>query len=434
MPRLALLVLTALAALLGAASAAPAASVEAPPMTQPAGLAACLSSAPAARGLCGEAPALRGVGAPVAAPGGRDVYVPAARTGRIVRLRADRPDAGLRPGGHVAVPAVAALALSADGRWLAAVAPRRAALTLLRRAPRSGRLRVVSCLAARPSAERGTAGCERAPVLRGARDVAISDDARSVYVTLGARGAIVGFARRGTRLTRIAGAGGCLVEAGRAGGRGLGGCDATTALAGAAAVDVAPDGRTVYVVAADDDALLIAHRSPADGTLRVRGCVSDDGAGFCERAPALDGPTTVVVSPDGANVYVGSAEERSVTAFARDRRGELTQIGCYGSGPYLIRDEICVLVPQLVAPSGIAVTPGRWLVVADPAGSAVSSFAREFSGDLVPIVPPNGCMSPFGGGCLVGQGLAGAAGVAAVDARTVVATSRRGAAIVRLPR
>ncbi len=78
-------------------------------------------------------------------------------------------------------------------------------------------------------------------------------------------------------------------------------------MAGARGVVVSPDGRNVYVAAANAAAIAEYTRA-ADGTLTYLGCIKDVGASATcgEQAQGLAAPQYVAISPDGKNVYVGS--------------------------------------------------------------------------------------------------------------------------------
>ncbi len=132
-------------------------------------------------------------------------------------------------------------------------------------------------------------------------DVAVSPDGAHAYVAAGGDGAVSAFA-----LDRATGSL-AFVEAefdGVAGVNGIG---------GASAVDVSPDGRHVYATGSADDGLAVFSRDAATGAL---GFVEAkfDGVGL----DGLGNPNSVVVSPDGANVYVASFDDGAFAAFNRD--------------------------------------------------------------------------------------------------------------------
>jgi len=380
---------------------------------------------------CRVVPGLWKPSAAVIDRSGRDLYVAAPGANRVIRLRAEG-SSGLVYGDCIAsssprcrrggaLNGVADLALSRDGRWLFALAPGSGALTLLERDRRTGTLRFRSCLTTSRTSARRSERCRVTPSLAGATALGISADGATAYVALGDRDAVVGIRRDGSSLEVLRGPGGCVAAASAARRVGLANCRRANGLGGAVSVDVAPDGRNVYVAGKDDDAVAILTRSRS-GRLQPQGCVGKSSRGRCRGASALDGPVDVGVSPDDANVYAVAVNDRTVTAFSRGTNGALDQIGCYGSGLYVAR--FCSPVPQLIAPNAIAVTrAGDAAFLADPASSSVSAFVRAFGGDLAPVAPPEGCIDAFGS-CVAGRGLVGVSSVAiAPNSRIVYAVS-----------
>src|SRR5262249_27087843 len=84
--------------------------------------------------------------------------------------------------------------------------------------------------------------------------------------------------------------------------------------AGPRAVDVSPDGRNVYVAAATDGA--VTAFSP-DASTRA-GAVLEAERDRLDRVGRAAGAWSVVVSPDGRNLYVGSFADQALAVFARD--------------------------------------------------------------------------------------------------------------------
>lgn len=109
----------------------------------------------------------------------------------------------------------------------------------------------------------------------------------------------------------------------------IGLCSPATALDGAISVAPSADGTSVYVASSNSDAVAVFDRA-ANGTLMQKpgtaGCVSADGSGgACATGRALDAAVSVVVSPDGASVYVASFFSDAVAIFDRAANGTLTQ-------------------------------------------------------------------------------------------------------------
>jgi DNA-binding beta-propeller fold protein YncE len=120
--------------------------------------------------------------------------------------------------------------------------------------------------------------------------------------------------------TQMPGTAGCIAQAGRAG------CAVGRAMAEPfEAPAISPDGKNAYLLAADPgridlNALDVLDRDPTTGALTQKpgaeGCLSTTGKAGCGLDPLLDGANQIVVSPDGADVYVST--EAGVVGFARD--------------------------------------------------------------------------------------------------------------------
>ncbi len=156
--------------------------------------------------------------------------------------------------------------------------------------------------------------CVQSAALRGAKSVTVSPDGRNVYVASADSDAIAVLDRdvRGT-LSQKPGTAGCISNTGAAP------CADGAALDGAASVTVSPDGRNAYV-AALSGAVVMFDRA-ANGSLSQRpgggGCISSTGAEPCADGTALDGATAVTISPDGHNVYLAAARSDAVATFSR---------------------------------------------------------------------------------------------------------------------
>jgi 6-phosphogluconolactonase (cycloisomerase 2 family) len=111
------------------------------------------------------------------------------------------------------------------------------------------------------------------------------------------------------------------------------------------------------------------------------GCISQDGkdgntAGVCTAAEVggLDQVQKVAVSPDGRNLYTMASQSDAVSSFARDTAsGALTQLKCVSSA-----DTACDAGVALRGARGIAITKhGANVYTTAPRDSAVDAFARQ---------------------------------------------------------
>ncbi len=80
------------------------------------------------------------------------------------------------------------------------------------------------------------------------------------------------------------------------------------------ALAVSPDGRHLYVVSRDDNALVVFARDDVTGELTfVESFIDGTGGVF-----GLEDPSSVAVSPDGRHVYVSADLDDALSVFARD--------------------------------------------------------------------------------------------------------------------
>jgi DNA-binding beta-propeller fold protein YncE len=172
----------------------------------------------------------------------------------------------------------------------------------------TGSLRQTACVA-----EGGSAGCAIWPLLEGATSAAVSPDGRHLYVAAAVDNAVTAFRveEGGSRL----GVAGCASDD-RSGGR----CSRGHALDGAAAVSVAPGGRTVYVASGRfSHGLSVFRRNARTGRLSEVGCIARGRfAGACVKSRATAGAATATLSPDGRNVYVLGTATDSLAVLGPD--------------------------------------------------------------------------------------------------------------------
>ena len=109
-------------------------------------------------------------------------------------------------------------------------------------------------------------------------------------------------------------------------------CGAGRARGGATSLTISLDGLNLYV-GRNDDGIAVFDRDPRSGALGQfvggPGCVSATAdVGGCTVASALSGVRSVVVSPDGRTVYALSGDPADTVAVLRrePRNGSLTQL------------------------------------------------------------------------------------------------------------
>ncbi len=242
-------------------------------------------------------------------------------------------------------------------------------------------------------------GDNEAQGLNGAVDVAVSPDGDSVYVTGRLDDAVATFDRADDgSLTKA----GCIsdLEEGQTCGGDHDGDNEAQGLANATGVAVSPDGASVYVASQDDDAVSRFDRA-GDGSLTAAGCVSDlEGGETCggnhgedNEAQGLNRARFVVVSPDGASVYVTGSNDHAIVHLDREPDGSLTPAECISDvdGP-----QTCGAANQaqgLQGARGLAVSPdGESVFVAAQDDHAISRFDRDVAGALTPA----GCIADVG--------------------------------------
>ncbi len=168
-------------------------------------------------------------------------------------------------------------------------------------------------------------------------------------------------------------------------------------IAGGLAVALSPDGRHVYVVGSDDDAVAIFARDASTGLLSFVTAVRDGADGVV----GLRVPDALAISPDGAHLYVASREANALVAFARDA----------GSGALaflqVVHDGVDG-VDGIDHASSVAVSPdGANVYATGEHDDAVAVFGRN---------PSSGTLTYLG---LARDGVAGVTGIDRPSAVTV---------------
>jgi hypothetical protein len=253
----------------------------------------------------------------------------------------------------------------------------------------------------------GFGGCRAGRALESVSGLVVSRDGRHVYAAVRDSGALAAFRRDGRTgaLRQLAGRRGCL------GGAPTDGCAAARNLAGARALTLSPDGRSVYVASAGGLAVLARDRR--SGALRQlagrAGCVTESGREGCAAGRAVGSALWVAAGREGRSLYLLGRSD-AVAVFRRDpRSGAVRQRGgargCVRQSRPGLPSLGCAPGRGLGATRAAAVTrSGRTLYVGGLDG-AVSSFRRDrHSGAIVQLPGRRGCLASSD---LPGRGLHG---------------------------
>jgi 6-phosphogluconolactonase (cycloisomerase 2 family) len=227
-------------------------------------------------------------------------------------------------------------------------------------------------------------------------------------------------------LTQLGGAAGCLVQPTRDAlefeDLDVRGCTRTRGTIEASSLVLSPDGRDVYVAAPGSGAVASFRRDQDTGALTQTGCASYDGTsgydgteGSCVDGDALTGANSVAVTPDGAYVYAASYVSGGIAIFKRD-----PATGQLRQSGCVRTISTCMRVNALGGAIALAVSPdGRHLYVVAEGADAVSVFERNKTNGSVRQLQ---CISDDGTDrlCENGNGLRGAdAVIASADGRHV---------------
>jgi 6-phosphogluconolactonase (cycloisomerase 2 family) len=251
----------------------------------------------------------------------------------------------------------------------------------------------------------------------GAFDLEVSPDGLNVYVASYGSSSVAVFVRDFATgaLTQLAGTAGCIADDGD----GVTCADAE-GLFGASGVAVSPDGLYVYVASTVSGSLTTFARDPFTGALTqlpgADGCIAQDGGGGspCADATGPIAPGTVLLSPDGLNVYTAAVNGNAVGVFARDpATGVLTQfpapLGCIAEDGDGVT---CTDGIALDGPRALAISKnGKHVYVASGDSDAIAVFRRDLAtGALTQVAAPGGCIAENGDGitCTDAVGLDGA--------------------------
>lgn len=218
----------------------------------------------------------------------------------------------------------------------------------------------------------------RADALDGPAGLAMSPDGKSLYVAAHEGDAIVHL-RRNRRTGKLRDAG-CIDDVG-----GPDPCAAhRDGLDGIADVAISEDGRHVYSASLFDATLLHFRRNVTTGKLTFAHCIDDAGMApvdnVCE--PSTDGlnyASNIALGPEGRSLYVTGAIDDALVRFSLSRRGKPRARGCIEDDDKTFQQGECSVESEgLQFPSGIAIRPnGRALYVPAFGDDALTRFKRN---------------------------------------------------------
>jgi DNA-binding beta-propeller fold protein YncE len=173
-------------------------------------------------------------------------------------------------------------------------------------------------------------------------------------------------------------------------------------------VAVSPDGQSVYAVMSLSTVVQFAVQP--DGSLAYVTCIGDATLGGSNPCPIAatgikqgnGGTGGVVVSPDGAHVYVSGFDSNTVAVFRRDTGGatlgHLTSEGCLANSGVTTCDAVPGTThgqaPGLGGPLRLALSPdGANLYVPGISSKTVAVLKREVGGPAAGKLTSDGCLA-----------------------------------------
>lgn len=281
---------------------------------------------------CGSGSALDGPDVVVASNDGRNVYVGSffgnavasftrdASTGALTQLAGDSGCIATATTGcatGLALNAVEGLAITSDGSSVYTGSAVSNAIAVLTRNTSTGALSQASdgsgCVTTVP-----VTGCTTGRQLAGANAVAVSPDSDNVYATSLFSNSITSFDRSSAgTIGQKAGIAGCVSN------HGAEGCRFGRYMSQPEGLVVSPDGRNLYATAFGSNAIDVMNRSVTTGSLRQQPrtdtCVAAKPGSECRKARAVNGVSSIAVSPDGKFVYATAFKSEAVAVFRRHK-------------------------------------------------------------------------------------------------------------------
>ncbi len=180
-------------------------------------------------------------------------------------------------------------------------------------------------------------------------------------------------------LTQKAGTAGCYSDDGSGGA-----CADGRHLVDVRSLVVSPDGKNVYAAGGGVNSIDVFDRDPATGAIIQKpgtaGCIQGGGADIgCNNGGfGIANVIDIAISPDGRNVYAVATSPSAVTIFDRDpATGVLTQ---KNPGGCIAQGGVglCTAGVALASAAGVVVSPdGKNVYVAAASSGAVASFNRD---------------------------------------------------------
>ncbi len=220
----------------------------------------------------------------------------------------------------LAMSAIEGLAVSGDGASVFAAAAGSNAVLAFTRNPVDGSLTQVGgglgCVT-----YVSLSGCTTGREVEGANAVAVSPDDADVYATSLISSSTTSFSRSLTTggIEQLGGALGCTVWLG------ADGCYPARAMRSPEGIAFSPDGLNAYVSAYGSGGVTVLNRNPSTGGLVQKrspwGCVTSSSTDGCSDGRALAGAGAVAVSANGRSVYATAASANAITVFERKQNG-----------------------------------------------------------------------------------------------------------------
>jgi DNA-binding beta-propeller fold protein YncE len=166
----------------------------------------------------------------------------------------------------------------------------------------------------------GVTGCATANDISGPGELVVSPDGKNVYANSFGENAVLEFARDESTgdLSQVPSPNECIST------KVIGGCSLAKGIEGPFGVAISPDGSDLYATGIGANAIATFERAASGGALTQFAvpyeCITENASGCAtNNAVGLKAAWLPVISPDGANVYVGG-EHGQLVEFARAHR------------------------------------------------------------------------------------------------------------------